>query len=211
MPHRRACSASDLERLRGQLGATLHQPEASGCGHLAVVPVCVDRLLVVRLLEPYPDRAPVLEVGGRGQQDSAYSNTPAVVAGRVVVKAFDDARYLRGAVIGEVLELFGGAVEDHTGSRGRRFSATAARVDPDTRPPAPRYWLVHTFAHVLIREMAMSCGYGTSTLTLAKAIRHGPGNHSRARSTWTTWRCHWPPRSRPNVEAYGRSSGIARA
>ncbi|MGH3734221.1 MAG: DrmB family protein [Micromonosporaceae bacterium] len=55
--------------------------------------------------------------------------------------------------------------ESHGRNFRRRFSATAARVDPDTRFPAPRYWLVHTFAHILIREMAMSCGYGAASLT----------------------------------------------
>jgi hypothetical protein len=47
----------------------------------------------------------------------------------------------------------------------RRFSETAKAVDPDTRLPAPRYWLLHTLSHVLIREMAMSCGYGAASLT----------------------------------------------
>jgi len=47
----------------------------------------------------------------------------------------------------------------------RRFSETAALVDPDTRLPGPRYWLLHTFAHTLIREMAMSCGYGAASLS----------------------------------------------
>lgn len=47
----------------------------------------------------------------------------------------------------------------------RRFSETAKLVDPDTRFPAPRYWLLHTLAHTLIREMAMSCGYGAASLT----------------------------------------------
>jgi hypothetical protein len=47
----------------------------------------------------------------------------------------------------------------------RRFSETAKLVDPDTRLPAPRYWLLHTFSHALIREMAMSCGYGAASLT----------------------------------------------
>lgn len=47
----------------------------------------------------------------------------------------------------------------------RRFSETAKLVDPDTRLPAPRYWLLHTLSHVLIREMAMSCGYGAASLT----------------------------------------------
>ncbi|MFF3182059.1 DrmB family protein [Rhodococcus pyridinivorans] len=47
----------------------------------------------------------------------------------------------------------------------RRFSETAKLVDPDTRLPAPRYWLLHSLSHVLIREMAMSCGYGAASLT----------------------------------------------
>jgi hypothetical protein len=47
----------------------------------------------------------------------------------------------------------------------RRFSETAKLVDPDNRLPAPRYWLLHTLAHALIREMAMSCGYGAASLT----------------------------------------------
>lgn len=45
-----------------------------------------------------------------------------------------------------------------------RFSETAATVNPDTRLPGPRYWLLHTFAHTLIRELAMSCGYGRCQL-----------------------------------------------
>jgi hypothetical protein len=47
----------------------------------------------------------------------------------------------------------------------RRFSETAKVVDPDSRLPTPRYWLLHTFAHSLIRVMAMSCGYGAASLT----------------------------------------------
>lgn len=47
----------------------------------------------------------------------------------------------------------------------RRFSETAKQVDPGTRMPPPRYWLLHTLAHVLIREMAMKSGYGAASLT----------------------------------------------
>ncbi|KAA1248401.1 hypothetical protein F0Q45_20790 [Mycobacterium simiae] len=48
----------------------------------------------------------------------------------------------------------------------RRFSETAdEKIDPDTRLPAPRYWLLHTLSHVLIREMAMSSGYGAASLS----------------------------------------------
>jgi hypothetical protein len=47
----------------------------------------------------------------------------------------------------------------------RRFSETGEEVDPDTRLKPPRYWLVHTLAHVLIREMAMQCGYQAASLS----------------------------------------------
>jgi hypothetical protein len=53
----------------------------------------------------------------------------------------------------------------HTRNFRRRFSETGANVDPDSRMPVPRYWLLHTLAHILIREMAMSCGYGAASLT----------------------------------------------
>lgn len=53
----------------------------------------------------------------------------------------------------------------HENNFRRRFSETAKLVDPDTRLPAPRYWLLHTLSHVLIREMAMSCGYGAASLS----------------------------------------------
>ncbi len=55
--------------------------------------------------------------------------------------------------------------EAHRRNFRRRFSETAKVVDPDSRLPAPRYWLLHTFAHAMIREMAMSCGYGAASLT----------------------------------------------
>ena len=47
----------------------------------------------------------------------------------------------------------------------RRYSDTAADVDPDSRLKPPRYWLVHTLAHALIREMAMTCGYSAASLS----------------------------------------------
>ena len=46
----------------------------------------------------------------------------------------------------------------------RRFSETAKVVDPDSRMPEPRYWLLHTLSHALIRKMAMQSGYGAASL-----------------------------------------------
>lgn len=53
----------------------------------------------------------------------------------------------------------------HNRNFERRFSETAANVDPETRLKPLRYWLVHTFAHVLIRELALTCGYNAASLS----------------------------------------------
>ncbi len=52
-----------------------------------------------------------------------------------------------------------------TAATSTRVLRDRRRVDPDTRLPPPRYWCVHTLSHLLIREMAMSCGYGAASLT----------------------------------------------
>jgi len=55
--------------------------------------------------------------------------------------------------------------EAHRRNFYRRFSETAENVDPNNRLKPPRYWLVHTLAHVLIRELAMTCGYSAASLS----------------------------------------------
>ncbi|MEU0876785.1 DUF1998 domain-containing protein [Nocardia brasiliensis] len=47
----------------------------------------------------------------------------------------------------------------------RRHSDTAADISHETRLRPPRYWLVHTLAHILIRELAMTCGYNAASLS----------------------------------------------
>jgi hypothetical protein len=48
----------------------------------------------------------------------------------------------------------------------RRTSKTADKtIDADDRFPPPRYWAIHTLSHLLIREAAMSSGYGSASLT----------------------------------------------
>ncbi|MEH0625049.1 DUF1998 domain-containing protein [Streptomyces stelliscabiei] len=68
--------------------------------------------------------------------------------------------------------------EAHRRNFHRRFSETAVEVDPDTRLRPPRYWLVHTLAHVLIRELAMTCGY--SAASLSERLYAWPGTEERA-------------------------------
>ncbi|MDR3202568.1 MAG: DUF1998 domain-containing protein, partial [Bifidobacteriaceae bacterium] len=58
---------------------------------------------------------------------------------------------------------------------------TAKTVDPDARLRPPRYWLLHTFSHALIRQMAMSSGYGAASLT--ERIYAWPGTGDRPASS----------------------------
>ena len=62
-------------------------------------------------------------------------------------------------------ELWQAHRDAHRRNFYRRFSETAEEVDPDSRLKPPRYWLVHTLAHVLIRQMAMTCGYSAASLS----------------------------------------------
>tara|TARA_R110002124_G_scaffold94347_3_gene238298 strand:- start:1915 stop:4002 length:2088 start_codon:yes stop_codon:yes gene_type:complete len=47
----------------------------------------------------------------------------------------------------------------------RRQSKTAVELVAADRLPPPRYWALHTISHLLIREMAMSSGYGSASLS----------------------------------------------
>lgn len=48
----------------------------------------------------------------------------------------------------------------------RRTSKTSdSTIVADSRFPAPRYWAIHSLSHLLIREAAMSSGYGSASLT----------------------------------------------
>jgi hypothetical protein len=62
-------------------------------------------------------------------------------------------------------ELWDAHREAHDRNFKRRFSETAEQVTSETRFKPPRYWLVHTLAHVLIRELAMTCGYSAASLS----------------------------------------------
>jgi hypothetical protein len=62
-------------------------------------------------------------------------------------------------------ELWQAHRDAHRRNFYKRFSETAEQVDPDSRLKPPRYWLVHTLAHVLIRQMAMTCGYSAASLS----------------------------------------------
>ncbi len=61
-------------------------------------------------------------------------------------------------------EVWASHVAAHERNLARRQSRTAAELDADERMPPPRYWALHTISHLLIREMAMSSGYGSASL-----------------------------------------------
>lgn len=65
----------------------------------------------------------------------------------------------------EMSGLWQAHVEAHRRNFANRLSETASVKDPDSQMPPPRYWLLHTLAHVLFREMAMSSGYGAASIS----------------------------------------------
>jgi hypothetical protein len=65
----------------------------------------------------------------------------------------------------------------HRRNFNRRFSETAENINADDRLKPPRYWLVHTLAHILIRGMAMECGY--SAASLSERLYAWPGSDDR--------------------------------
>ena len=61
-------------------------------------------------------------------------------------------------------DLWKAHTEAHRRNFYNRFSETSKDINPDDRLPQPRYWLVHTLSHALIKTMAMSSGYGIPSL-----------------------------------------------
>lgn len=62
-------------------------------------------------------------------------------------------------------DVWAAHVAAHERNLERRQSSTAVTVSADDRMPRPRYWALHTLSHLLIREMAMSSGYGSASLS----------------------------------------------
>jgi hypothetical protein len=71
-------------------------------------------------------------------------------------------------------------LEAHRRNFANRLSGTSTVIDPDSRMRPPRYWLAHTFAHVLIREMAMSSGYGAASISERLYAWQGTDKHQPA-------------------------------
>lgn len=73
------------------------------------------------------------------------------------------------AILGS--DLWAAHREAHRRNVSRRTSATAgtaaadANAAADARLEPPRYWAVHTLAHLVIRQMALDAGYGSASLS----------------------------------------------
>lgn len=53
---------------------------------------------------------------------------------------------------------------DHMIEQGHRLWRSARDLDPTVGYPGIRYTLLHTFAHLLIRELALECGYNAASI-----------------------------------------------
>ena len=70
---------------------------------------------------------------------------------------------------------------------GHRGWRNARRLDPSMGYPGARYVLLHTFAHLLIRELALECGYNAASIRErvyassepASPMAGGPAVHCR--------------------------------
>jgi len=85
--------------------------------------------------------------------------------GEGIFLELDEAAVAAWEVKTETSALWVAHVEAHRRNFANRLSGTATVIDPDSRMRPARYWLLHTFAHVLFREMAMSSGYGAASIS----------------------------------------------
>ena len=85
--------------------------------------------------------------------------------GEGVFLQLDEARVADWEQRVEASELWESHVAAHKRNFERRYSETAKDMDHMERMQPARYWLVHTLAHALMRQMAMHSGYGAASLS----------------------------------------------
>lgn len=85
--------------------------------------------------------------------------------GEGVYLELDEAAVAEWEVRTGATELWESHRAAHERNHNARYSETSKDIDPDTRLKPPRYWLLHTLSHVLIREMAMYSGYSAASLS----------------------------------------------
>ena len=85
--------------------------------------------------------------------------------GEGVFLQLDEARVADWEQRVEASGLWESHVAAHKRNFERRYSETAKDMDHMERMQPARYWLVHTLAHALMRQMAMYSGYGAASLS----------------------------------------------
>lgn len=159
------------------------QGEPSGltlsiCDRAAGLPTPISRVLAVESLRKVNALFGFTRIDTFDRVDRSERLAPLVVPGKkqawtVATEDFGEGIFLQldelAVAAWEARVLGTDLWEAHRAAHERnfrnRYSETAEDVHPDTRLRPPRYWLVHTLAHVLIRAMAMSCGYSAASLS----------------------------------------------
>lgn len=134
--------------------------------------LAVDRLRKVNALLGFTridEMERISDVDERLVRLSRDNRPPWVIAtedrGEGVFIQFDESRVAQWEERAASSSIWAAHREAHRRNFARRFSETAEKTDPDERLKPPRYWMLHTFAHALIREMAMYAGYGAASIT----------------------------------------------
>lgn len=84
---------------------------------------------------------------------------PAVeIHGEGIFIKFDESAIKRWEQLSSVKQRSDNLIQGHRGWRNAR------RLNPDLGYPGIRYVLLHTFSHLLIRELALECGYNASSI-----------------------------------------------
>ena len=100
--------------------------------------------------------------------------------GEGIFLEFDETKVAAWEAKVEDSDLWKAHREAHRRNFANRLSGTATVLDPDSRFRPPRYWLLHTLAHVLFREMAMSSGYGAASISERIYAWQGNDRHPAA-------------------------------
>jgi hypothetical protein len=89
------------------------------------------------------------------------------VRGEGVFIQFDEKALAKWEASVESMSRLGALEEAHERWRARR------RRDPTAGWPGARYLAVHTFSHLLMRELALECGYGSASISERLYARSG--------------------------------------
>lgn len=100
--------------------------------------------------------------------------------GEGVFLRFDEQAVLNWENATLATEIWGAHVAAHERNLKRRQSKTGVVLNPEELLPPPRYWALHTISHLLIREMAMSSGYGSASIAERIYAWRGTGEREPA-------------------------------